>query len=74
VAAQADTVAVIDCVPYLATPHAFLGVAGSFFGNSVAKRGADLLDPHGRKREGNVKRGVDMALEAAYGVSSCKAA
>jgi len=55
VMAKSDTEAVVDRMPDFTAPHAFFGVAGAFFGNSVADRSADLLDPRSRKGGGDVK-------------------
>jgi len=73
VATKADAEAVVDGVTDLAAPHALFGMASAFFGNSVANRGADLLDPHGREREGDLNGRVDVTLEASKGVGLGKA-
>ena len=69
VATEANAVAVVNVVTDLATPHALLGVASALFGNTVADRGADLLDPRSGKGGGDMEGRVDVSLEASKGVS-----
>jgi len=66
-------VTTVNSVALLTTPHALLWMASALFSDSVADRGADLLDPRGRERRGNVHGGVDMTLEASEGVSTGEA-
>jgi len=69
-ATEANAVAVVDGVAYLATPHALLWVASTLLGNSVADGGADLLDPRGREGRGDVEGGVNVTLKASEGVGT----
>jgi len=67
-ATEANAVAVVNGVACLTAPHALFGVMHMFLCDTVADRGADLLDPHCREGGGNVKGGVDVALKVSKGI------
>jgi len=72
-AAQTNAKAVVDGVAYLAAPHILLWVASMLFGDLIANRGADLLDPRSREGGGNMEGGVDVTLKASKGIGCSKA-
>jgi len=73
VATEANTETVVDGVAYLAAPHALLRVASALLSDPIADGSADLLDPHGRERRGNVEGRINMMLKASQCVSSGEA-
>jgi len=68
VATKADAVTGVDGVTHLTAPHTFLGVPSAFLGDSIAERGADLLDACHGEGGGYVKGGVNVTLKTPYGV------
>ena len=68
--AESNTVAVVNGVSDLTAPHTLLRMTGTFFANTIADGGADLLDPRSRERGGDVEGGVDVTLEASKGVGT----
>jgi len=72
-AAEPYTVAVVNGVAYLATPHALFRVASTFLRDSIANGSADFLDPRGGERRGDVEGGIDVTLEASEGVGTGEA-
>jgi len=59
-------------VAYLTAPLALFQVTSTLLGDTVANRGADLLDLRSGKRGGNVEGGVDVTLEASESVGPGK--
>ena len=64
-ATEANAVAIVNGVPFLAAPHALLWVTSALFSDSITDGSADLLDPRSGERRGDVQGGVNVPLEAS---------